>query len=371
MNNNFFLHCLNIKLIESLPNNFGKDNFDEFRFGAFPSKSIKEKVKDLLRKKFTPNYEILQCKDDYESLISKYGEDLSLIFTNLDEKTQKLFVDIIAYRILGYTKVKLPLNSKFYWESLEKAESLKVGNETINPNFMHFMLERFNLSKIGYDIELFFSVLGIAIDFIIEQYACKISEDHIIQADNADIILDIGGCWGDTALYFAHKAGDSGKVFSFEFIPNNISIFKMNLEINPKLQERITIVKNPVSDSSNQIVYYKDNGPGSSVSTEMFEGYSGKTETLSIDDFVQQQNLPRVDFIKMDIEGAEPLALQGALNTIKNFRPKMAIAIYHSLDDFVNIPNWIADLNLDYELFIGHYTIHSEETVCFAKPRNR
>ena len=71
----------------------------------------------------------------------------------------------------------------------------------------------------------------------------------------------------------------------------------------------------------------------------------------------------------MDIEGTEPNALNGAIETIKKFKPKLAIAIYHSTDDFVNIPNWILDLNLNYELFLGHFTIHSEETVCFAKPR--
>ena len=71
----------------------------------------------------------------------------------------------------------------------------------------------------------------------------------------------------------------------------------------------------------------------------------------------------------MDIEGAEPLALEGAIETIKRFRPKLAIAIYHSMNDFVAIPNWILNLDLDYEIFIGHYTIHAEETVCFAKPR--
>jgi hypothetical protein len=37
------------------------------------------------------------------------------------------------------------------------------------------------------------------------------------------------------------------------------------------------------------------------------------------------------------------------------------------MDDFVNIPNWILNLNLGYEIFIDHFTIHAEETICFAK----
>jgi hypothetical protein len=73
-----------------------------------------------------------------------------------------------------------------------------------------------------------------------------------------------------------------------------------------------------------------------------------------------------VDFIKMDIEGAEPYALKGAINTIKKFKPKLAIAIYHSLSDFVQIPKFIDDLGLGYKLHLSHCSIHEEETILFA-----
>ena len=89
--------------------------------------------------------------------------------------------------------------------------------------------------------------------------------------------------------------------------------------------------------------------------------------TSTIDDIVARNDVPRLDFIKMDIEGSEPAALEGARETILRFRPKLAIAIYHKASDFVGIPNWILDLNIGYRIFIDHFTIHSEETVCFAK----
>jgi hypothetical protein len=99
---------------------------------------------------------------------------------------------------------------------------------------------------------------------------------------------------------------------------------------------------------------------------EPFDDQTGTAITISIDDFVSANGITKVDFIKMDIEGAELKALKGAKQTIKKFKPKLAIAIYHSMEDFVTIPNWILNLNLDYNIFIGHYTIHSEETICFA-----
>ncbi len=81
---------------------------------------------------------------------------------------------------------------------------------------------------IGYDIKLYFSDLGIVIDFILEQYTYKLGGKNIVQPEKGDVILDVGGCWGDTALYFASKVGENGKVYSFEFIPDNIKLFNIN-----------------------------------------------------------------------------------------------------------------------------------------------
>ena len=160
-------------------------------------------------------------------------------------------------------------------------------------------------------------------------------------------------------------------VYSFEFIPSNISVFKKNLSLNPHLKNRIKLVQKPLSDVSDNSYYFKDVGPGSKIDAEQFEGYDGIITSISIDDFVEEYNLTSVDYIKMDIEGAEPIALKGAIETIKKFKPKLAIAIYHStgkhgMDDFVNIPAYINNLDLGYKLYLGHYTIHSEETVLFA-----
>ncbi len=57
---------------------------------------------------------------------------------------------------------------------------------------MHFILDKFDLSPIGYDIKLFFSDGGIAIDFIVEQYAYKVNGQAIVQADIGDVVF---GCW--------------------------------------------------------------------------------------------------------------------------------------------------------------------------------
>jgi hypothetical protein len=69
----------------------------------------------------------------------------------------------------------------------------------------------------------------------------------------------------------------------------------------------------------------------------------------------------------MDIEGAELEALKGAKKTLLLFKPKLAISVYHNLHDLWTIPQWIESLDLGYQFYLRHFTIHSEETVLFAK----
>jgi hypothetical protein len=82
---------------------------------------------------------------------------------------------------------------------------------------------------------------------------------------------------------------------------------------------------------------------------------------------VSANSVKQIDFIKMDIEGAELDALIGAERTIRSYRPQLAISVYHSLQDLVRIPKWIASLDLGYEFHLDHFTIHQEETILFSK----
>ncbi|MES2779038.1 MAG: FkbM family methyltransferase [Bacteroidota bacterium] len=360
-------------IVASSYNSYGSENYDTFRFGSsvsFPIwKNYFNSVINLLKKVIhyrKKDWETVS--DSFYKQLTPYHAKLERLYATLPAKDKEVLLSLLAYRFLGFTKVKLARNNVAYRQAVEVAKGLKLSDETYDPQFIHFILEKFDLKAIGYDIKLFFSDVAIAIDFIIEQYAYQ-NDTIRIEAQPGDTVLDIGGCWGDTALYFAHKVGSAGKVFSFEFIPNNLKLHQINRSLNPNLADHITVVDHPVSNTTGQTIYYKDNGPSSKMQATPFNEQTGSTTTLTIDDFVKQYQVDKVDFIKMDIEGAERYALEGALQTIKRFRPTLAIAIYHSVEDLINIPNWVLDLNLDYEIFVDHYTIHEEETILFARPK--
>lgn len=362
-----FIIALKQSLRENLKHNYGIENYDAQRFGAYHERKVSffQRCKNQLKKlPPLPEYRIQSMVKNIE----KFHDGLNALYQNLSADDRGLMVQVVAYRILGFRHVKLPLNNPTYFAEIKKAAGAIEGAETIDLQFKHYLLHQFHLKPFGYDIRLFFTAGGIVTDFVLEQYAYYKNGESLVKVKKGDTVLDVGACWGDTALYFAANTGAHGKVFSFEFIPNNISLFEKNIGLNPHVASNIELLPFPLGETSGTPVYYKDNGPGSRVALSPFAEQTGKTETLCIDDFVARYGVDKVDFIKMDIEGAELPALKGAVETIKKYKPQLAIAIYHSMEDFTEIPTWITGLGLGYQLYLGHYTMYGEETVIFAKP---
>jgi len=294
---------------------------------------------------------------------------LAAIYDQLaDDDSRDILIKVLAYRALGYQKVKLPLNVPQYWAGIKKVEALADSSNSIPIQFVESKvngrLSLFDLKPIGIPIIQYSLPFFTYNEFVADQYRC-ISGQTIIGVDEGDIVMDVGGCWGDTALHFAHEAGAAGKVFSYEFAPINLEVFRKNLDLNPQLKDRIDVIEFAAWSDSHRLLNFEENGPATHMASDNVK--EGGVETLSIDDLVESRRIPRVDFIKMDIEGSEKKALQGAANTIKKFRPELAISIYHRLPDFVEIPEFLLSLNVGYRLFIRHFTIYDEETVLFAK----
>jgi hypothetical protein len=122
---------------------------------------------------------------------------------------------------------------------------------------------------------------------------------------------------------------------------------------------------------SDEALSFSDRGPATQVGNQPADENAINVSSIAIDDLVTRENIEKVDFIKMDIEGAEANALVGAQKTIAKFRPKLAICVYHKKDDFYSIPTLINQICPDYSFHLDHYTIHREETVLYAAPKDR
>jgi FkbM family methyltransferase len=305
----------------------------------------------------------LQAQQDALAAVAKWADGLDHTYQLLaDDYSRRILVEVMAYRILGPARVRLSRNNDQYAAFYDAAKRMAVQERTATIAMLDGWLDRYDLNALGYPVGADLHHLSVLYTFQLEQYRYKNAGTNIGPRAN-DVAIDGGACWGDTALYFAHHVGEGGQVHTFEFSPDNLPILAKNLGGNPELGKRVKVQEYALWSHSGEHLCFDPQGPA----TRLDSRGSTSVETLSIDDLVSRESLPRVDFIKMDIEGAEPEALKGALATLQKFRPRLAVTLYHNLSDFVTIPRFLDELNLGYKFYIDHFSIKREETVMFAE----
>ncbi len=185
-----------------------------------------------------------------------------------------------------------------------------------------------------------------------EQYFDK----EIVPPVENIVFLDGGGYVGDTASEVIKNYPDFKKIYLIEPIPENIRIAKRELGH----YENIEFLECGVSNKKATLNFNEE---------KSFSNIYGKgtqsVEVDTIDNIVKE----KVDFIKLDIEGAEQDAIDGAKETIKNHHPILAICIYHKAEDWYIIPQKVLDINPNYNIFIRHYMEGIFETVMYFIPK--
>lgn len=288
--------------------------------------------------------------------------ELELLYKQLyDTASRATLTKVIAYRLMGDSGVCLPAGREHIKNKIEAARHKgKPTNYQSSLNGKMVALKEYDGSEYGYDLK----AVCMGLDVLLQgQYRCP--EVNVVPKPG-DIVIDAGACWGDGTLHFALDIAEHGHVYAFEFMPHNIEVFNKSLELNPKLKDRISLVPHPVWHASDISMTFSTVGPSSRLINESDQTSATTTTTLSIDDFAESKNLNRIDFIKMDIEGAEMDALRGAIKTIKKDRPKLAICLYHRPSDFVEIPKLIKEAVPDYRFAIRHHSMLQWETVLYA-----
>jgi FkbM family methyltransferase len=144
----------------------------------------------------------------------------------------------------------------------------------------------------------------------------------------SSVILDIGANVGYFSL-LASKINPKSSIFSFEPIKHTFDRLSYNVKQNNF--QNIKLFNCAISDENRILsinVGNENNWGMSSVNNHEFT--SGKIENInaiSIDNFVKEEKIQRVDLIKLDIEGAEYMALEGMKNTLDNYSPDILIEI--------------------------------------------
>jgi FkbM family methyltransferase len=171
-----------------------------------------------------------------------------------------------------------------------------------------------------------------------------------VAVEKDDVVIDAGAWIGDFSAYAVSKGA---VVYAFEPGKKIFTELEKTAALN---DEKIIAVNKGLGCGDSELPLY-DSPFGSIGLTTMNSGKQQKAlETIkitSIDKFVEDNNIPRVDFIKADIEGAERDMLRGAQNTLKEFAPKLAICTYHLPDDPDVLEKIILETNPRYKVIQG------------------
>ncbi len=158
-------------------------------------------------------------------------------------------------------------------------------------------------------------------------------ENGEVVLERGDIVIDAGANMGVFSVLAAAKG--AAKVYAFEPMEIIHGILNKNIRANG-YSDQITVVPAGLSDlTGSQTIFTSGGVSGVSSSSLVFAQQGGglQAKFVSLDDWVEENGVPCIDFIKADIEGAERKLLTGAQETLKKFKPRLAICTYHLPDD--------------------------------------
>lgn len=227
--------------------------------------------------------------------------------------------------------------------------------------------------KEPYSLRLYNFLLGLRMQHDVIDYKTRIMDsfyyekqyivEELIDYSRIGTYIDCGAFVGDSLDDFI-ELNTKAEYFLFEM---DAEIYQLLLaHIDEKystIKERIHTFPYGVGKKKGK-VYYISDATGGSVIVDNETGIINKeAEIVSLDEIDFGK---KIDFIKMDIEGAEEEALLGCKKIIARDHPVLAISMYHSFSQFVNIPRIIHEMEPRYELYLRHHKHTIDDTVCYA-----
>jgi FkbM family methyltransferase len=293
-----------------------------------------------------------------------------------DEATRDLLLHFLAYRALGPAHVRLQLDPLDYRRAVVglTAAALRRPGVLGAPGLpFEWQHHEYDLSAVGGQVRVVGPPLPLASTFLFSQYAYR--DRAVAGAPRpGDVVLDVGGCWGDTALWFAQAVGPQGRVHTVEPSPANRTLLRQNLDRNAALAGRVRVWDAPLAAVAGATVRMQDCIAAGASLVDGAAAANARTvdlRTSTVDDLVAAAGVDRVDVIKVDVEGADVGVLEGATATIARHRPLLALACYHADDDLVTLPAAVAPAGVRYRWYLQCSTMTNVDTVLFGVPDGR
>jgi FkbM family methyltransferase len=176
------------------------------------------------------------------------------------------------------------------------------------------------------------------------------------------VALDIGANIGYFSLLMAKQVGLKGTVVAFEPIPSVYNSLYQNLSLNHCLQ--VKAEQKAVADKVGEANMHFDEASPLSFLSKLDNMGNLTVPVITIDDYLKTQSLTDLNFVKIDVEGAEDRVIAGMLQSLQNFKPTVLVEIHSNSGEESFSLNRLQQL--DYKLFL---VSESSLTPCDTKAR--
>ncbi len=303
-------------------------------------------------------------------------------FTRVQKSRKKDVLDIEDVpkdALILWTSTGSPLSVKnrldkmgldnFSYLALSKYSSLNLVAHPFIEDFredfcnnQEYYRETFNLLEDEKSKEIFIKIINFKISydygfmegFINDFEGQYFDKDIVPDIDNIKF-LDGGGYVGDTLPNIIKNYPNFQKIYLVEPNHLHIKIAKRDFGDIDNIEFIECGLSNRVVNSSDTMAL------ASSNCNHNFEATSFNT----IDNIINS----KIDFIKLDIEGAEEDAIEGAKETILKYKPILAICIYHKAEDWYRVPQKVLSIDSGYKIYLRHYMEGIFETVLYFIPK--
>ena len=204
-----------------------------------------------------------------------------------------------------------------------------------------------------------FTMLHEVIDTCYKHYF----DPDLVNTTKDTVYVDVGSYIGDSVDDFLDTyLEEYKKIYCYEVTDSSISTLKDKFIFNEDI-----IIRNKALYDKKTTLSLNTSSVDNSANTITDD--KGDIEAVTLDDDIKE----KVNIIKMDIEGAEFKALEGAKKHIKEDTPTLLISIYHGFNDLIRIPKLIKSINKSYNFYLRYYggNIFPTEIVLIAKKKKK
>jgi FkbM family methyltransferase len=304
-----------------------------------PINNVHDRAKMLENLKMIDSVVIFNSNDEMRYFIKKFEIDYMVVGDQYKDKI------VIGAECAKLGVIYYPTDERSTTNIIEKIKDLFYTFHITN----EFTYENKDIKIASHIYDIMTNMIMFGKHFPSPQFYELEVLEYIKSRFSGGTAFDIGANIGNHSIYFSKFIFD--KTFAFEPNPKNMSLLVENKKINNITDDKLLIYHTALSDGHYK--YKNEENEKNMGGNKIIEG-EGDLTTTTIDDY----EFPKIDFIKIDVEGHELKVLKGAINLIKRDFPEIIIECYPNSDsDFKIINPYMEELGYQSIKTFGKYVL--------------